>query len=193
MVIPAVFISILALLFTILSFWWMNWRPGNLVVGKPRSFAIARSTGRETLTLGIPLVFFNRGAMPVLVQNLRLSLLESDGGPVLFVSTRTTDELSLDAKRKLAVQFPVRAREALSLICEFDLTPADLEFEERNYSFDLEAVLGSKMVWRKLCSFDLTIVPGVRVAANQPGFRALDNFVPPTGGRIAIPSFPGSV
>jgi len=37
--IVALFISVFALLFTIFSFWWMNWRRGKIIVGSPRSFA----------------------------------------------------------------------------------------------------------------------------------------------------------
>lgn len=41
----AAVVSLLALLFTVLSFWWMQWRPGNLAVGNGiRQYAVGRGT-----------------------------------------------------------------------------------------------------------------------------------------------------
>ena len=67
----ALIISTLALLFTIFSFWWMNWRTGILRVGTPRSYAAFGSVENK-MVLEFPFVFFNDGPIPIIVQNLRL-------------------------------------------------------------------------------------------------------------------------
>jgi hypothetical protein len=53
----ALVISIFALLFTIFSFWWMNWRKGKLIIGPPRSFALAAQGKEGLLLIRIPLIF----------------------------------------------------------------------------------------------------------------------------------------
>ncbi len=70
------------------AFWWMNWRRGKLIVGKPRSYA-ARGSLTENLIITFPLVFFNDGAAAIVVQNLRLLLLDegSNTRPLFFNAT----------------------------------------------------------------------------------------------------------
>lgn len=133
MIDPALIISILALIFTVLSFWWMNWRTGHLHVSGPRSYA-AKGALDGRLILRFPFVFFNDGPMPIIIQNLRLIFVEeNDGRPLKFAATvkkiRTSDE---DQERDFAVQFPVRGREALPLICEFQRNPGGMVFEAKN-------------------------------------------------------------
>lgn len=113
---PALIISSLALLFTIVSFWWMNWRRGKLIVGAPRSFA-AKGSQQGNLIITLPLVFYNNGASAIVVQNLRLLLLheDSDSRPLFF--NATLEKLLIDEGRAFATQFPVRGREAIGLIC----------------------------------------------------------------------------
>ncbi|MFQ5857385.1 MAG: hypothetical protein ACE5LU_17400 [Anaerolineae bacterium] len=84
---PALIISILALLFTVFSFWWMNWRKGKLHVGSPRGFAAFGSMERK-MVLEFPFVFFNDGPIPIIVQSLRLTLLEEQTPrPLNFIAT----------------------------------------------------------------------------------------------------------
>jgi hypothetical protein len=147
-------ISILALLFTIFSFWWMNWRRGNLIVGEPRSYA-AKGSQNDHLSITIPLVFYNNGASAIVVQNLRILLLNEEAGtPLSFIATF---EKLLDGDRAFATQFPVRGREAIKLICEFKRKPGNLLFEAGRYKIELQAVLDDTGTWAKLCKFDLLI------------------------------------
>jgi hypothetical protein len=150
---PALVISIAALLFTVFSFWWMNWRPGKLSVGRPRSYAAIGSASGKVL-VEVPLVFFNRGASPVLVQNLRLHI-EGGGTPLRF--NALVDRIGTDEGRRFATQFPVRQQEAVTLICEFQRGGGGLLFEARPYSVTLEGVWGRSLRWRRLAMFDLNV------------------------------------
>lgn len=77
-----------ALLFTTLSFWWMNWRPGKLQVGSTPTYMAAGSL-ESKLILGLLPLFYNSGALPAVVHNLRLVFLDADdqGTPVKFMAT----------------------------------------------------------------------------------------------------------
>lgn len=152
---PALIISILALFFTIFSFWWMNWRKGKLHVGTPRSYAAFGSL-EARMVLEFPFVFFNDGPMPIIVQNLRLVFSdEKQTQPLIFMAT--VKEIGNHQYRAFATQFPVRGREALLLICEFQREPGGMFFEARNYTMELQAKLGNSKQWKRICSFNLKV------------------------------------
>jgi len=152
---PALIISTLALLFTVFSFWWMNWRKGKLHVGAPRTYAAFGSLeGR--LVLEFPFVFFNDGPTPIFVQNLRLILSdEKESRPLSFIAT--VKKLGTDEERAFASQFPVRGKEVMSLICEFQRAPGGIIFEKHNYPIELQAKLDSNKKWKRICKFNLNV------------------------------------
>jgi hypothetical protein len=123
----------------------MNWRTGKLKIGPPRAFAaIGSLTGKMVVEL--PFVFFNDGPMPIVIQNLRLVFsTEIQSKPLTFVAT--VKKLGSDEDRSFATQFPVRGREALLLICEFQRQPGGMNFEVRNYPIELHALLGDEAHW----------------------------------------------
>jgi hypothetical protein len=53
----AVGISVLALAFTVASFWWLHARRGALTATRPRAYAFL-----DRVRLRLPLAFFNTGA-----------------------------------------------------------------------------------------------------------------------------------
>ncbi len=159
----ALVVSVLALVFTVLSFWWLNWKPGKVVVAGPRSFA-ARGSKCDLVVIQLPLVLFNRGARPVVVNNLRLSL-EGCGGPLGFIAV--VDRLASDQGRRYATQFPVPAYQAVSLIGEFQRHGGGLEFEAGAYRAHLEAALSNKMEWRSLARFRLSVSRGSLETINR--------------------------
>jgi hypothetical protein len=185
-------ISVLALLFTVGSFWWMNWRPAKVSLGKPRSFAIQRISQGNMLVICVPLVFVNSGARPALVQNLRL-IVPGLAGERRLAFNSTANSLERGAHRELATQFPVGSRETVRLFCDFVLQPTDVSFRAGKYGAELQVCLDEKE-WQTLARFDLTIAEGVVSAINEAdGYMPIDNFLPETGGRIAIDRFPGSI
>ncbi len=152
----------------------MNWRRGKLIVGKPRSYA-ARGSQTENLIITLPLVFFNDGAAAIVVQNLRLLLLDegSNTRPLFF--NATLEKLLKDEGRAFATQFPVRGREAVTLICEFQRSPGDLVFEPKRYSIELQAILNEHTEWRQLSRFDLNVIDSAVPAINRQ-YLAHDNY-----------------
>jgi hypothetical protein len=175
-----VIIALCALGFTLFSFYWMNWRRGRLWVVKPRSFSVLRPIQRpntpDPIAIALPLVLVNTGARPVVVQNLRLVIPELGGQEFPFILQALKSKLALKADRELAVQFPVRSREAVSIIGEFYRVPANATFEAKAYTAELQGLINDGAKWKKLCAFELRI-PARNVAkVNQPNtFLALDN------------------
>ena len=106
----ALLISALAVLFTLLSFWWLHWRKGQIVVGPPRSFA-ATSQGKDGLLIvQLPLVFYNDGAASQVVQNLRLSLVQNTIRSAILDFNNTAPDLVSGYTREWARQFAVEGR-----------------------------------------------------------------------------------
>jgi hypothetical protein len=157
MIYSAFVISALALLFTVFSFWWMNWRTGKLRVGAPRTYAAIGSLAGK-MVLEFPFVFFNDGPMPIIVQNLRLVFSdEREPRPLSFIAT--VKKLGSDEGRSFATQFPVRGREATLMICEFQGEPGGMDFEVRSYPMELQARLGYGKPWKCICCFPLNVSP----------------------------------
>jgi hypothetical protein len=152
----ALVVSACALLFTLFSFWWMNWRRSSLIVAPPRSFAAAVDATRAIIEL--PLVFFNPGPTPLIVLNLRLSL-HHDGGmepvpPLAFIAT--LGKVGTDKDRAFATQFMVKGRDGLALICEFQRL--GLALAPGRYTAEILGVmLGQNETWRALTRFPLDL------------------------------------
>jgi len=171
---PALIISTLALFFTVFSFWWMNWRRGKLQVGTPRSYAAFGSVEGK-MVLEFPFVFFNNGPMPIVVQNLRLIFSEEkELHPLIF--NATVKKLGKDEDRAFATQFPVRGREALLLVCEFQRTPGGKTFEVYDYPMKLQAKLDKSKKWKTICNFNLNVTEKSLPAINQQ-FIVHDNML----------------
>ena len=168
MTILAITLSVLAFSFTVATFYWLNWRRGNLQVGPPRSFYASSDTNH--LILVLPFLFFNDGPTPILVQNLRIVLPnETPLKPLYFMAT--VEELENFDGRKRATQFPIRGRDTELLLCEFHRTPGEETFEAGRYPMELQARLGKSDDWKSLCSFQLD----VRRPITDQG-RSYDNF-----------------
>jgi len=69
---PSVTIAVLALLFTVGSFCWIQVRRGRLIVYPPSTYA--GSSGSQKLVLILPLVFYNPAPAPIVVLGLRLKI-----------------------------------------------------------------------------------------------------------------------
>ena len=67
---PAVVVAACALLFTVASFWWLNARRGRLRSFEPHSFAAYYTPALALIR--VPVIFYNNGAAPIVVQDLRL-------------------------------------------------------------------------------------------------------------------------
>jgi len=144
---PAVVIAACALLFTLLSFWVLNARRGRLRSYKPHTFAASM---RGPVRIRLPLVLFNTGALPIIVQDLRLCL---PGQPSLsWITTRSQLKPASDDDHQFAAVFHVPGRSAKQIFVEFG-QHAPIEAED--YSVRVEVKLGHKKQWTSLLSFVL--------------------------------------
>lgn len=164
-IISLVFAS-LSLLFTLFSFRFIYLRRGKIRVGPPRVFEINNSLDLSSprVILRLPLVFFNDGAVPIVIQNIQLvfpdSSSEGNLHPFRFWATTerlTTkeDEGKTDIGRRLAYQFPVKGREAVAKICEFWGQPGELIVAVGSKQVMLMAKLGDDTTWQRLATFTL--------------------------------------
>jgi len=152
----AIIISILALAFTVFSFWWMNWRKGEIRLGlNLRSYAACTSPNK--LLIELPLIFFNTGAVPLVVENLRLhfpKIIEKN--KYLFFNA-TVAKLGTDKDRGFAKPFSVHGGDVVEMICEFQNTSTSFEFEEGGYEFEIQALLGHKEKWITLKEYTINV------------------------------------
>lgn len=115
MVYAALAISLLALAFTIGSFWWLHARRGSLTATRPRSYAFA-----DRVRLRLPLAFFNTGAKALIVSDLRLVIEdEPERVPLGWITTRTKLRPESDDGFAFATPFSVQGRGTKGLIAEF--------------------------------------------------------------------------
>jgi len=166
--ITALFISTLALLFTIFSFWWMNWRKGKIIVGPPRSFAATSKGEDDLLIIQIPLVFYNDGAASQVIQNLRLTLVQNGNRSAILYFNNTVSDLVNTKTREWARQFAVEGRKSYSSVFVFQRKPGNFIFHKGKCQAILEGKLNNNEKWEEMLTFDLQI-QGKRVNTMNSG------------------------
>lgn len=157
-------LSTLALGFTLFSFWWMNWRAGTLRVGDLQHFAAGKSTTSpgdrpNTLLIGLPLVIFNTGASPVVLESLRL-VSGADGlGTLLY---EAVDEPSWAAEHLIDIErdhffLPtvVRPNDVLKKNFVFTSGICERDFAAALYNLQLEAKITGCRDWQRLKHIEL--------------------------------------
>ena len=172
---PALIISTLAVLFTIFSFWWLNWRRGRLIVGPPRSFAACSSGENGNIIIQLPLVFYNNGAAAHVVQNLRLTLEQGDKKSAILYFNNTLSSLASNDNREWARQFAVEGRKSYSSIFVFQRRPGGFVFAPEKCKAILEAKLNKCEKWQTLLRFDLQTPEGKIQTLNSNTIIPYDN------------------
>ena len=165
-------ISIAALSFTILSFYWLYFRKGKLVVSRPRTFAALGGNSKDRVVVYLPLILYNSGAAHLVVENLELSFLEDPAHPLAFVAT--VDKLGTSEGRKYATPFAIAGRRACGLICEFQ-RPNPLAFEPKGYPLRLTFRLSGEDLWHDGLDFELYLNHDKVTIVNGNSLRVLDN------------------
>jgi len=79
--------------------------------------------------------------MPIIISNLRVIICDEET-PKLLTFVATVKKLAKDEDRAFTTQFPVRGREALLLICEFQRQQCGMFFEKRTYNVELQGKTG---------------------------------------------------
>lgn len=109
-------ISVLALVFTIATFWWLHARRGSVTATAPRVYAFT-----DAMRLRLPLVFYNSGARALIVDDLRVMVEdEARPAPLRWVTTRTTLRPGSNDGHVFATPFAIQGRSAHEAIAEFE-------------------------------------------------------------------------
>lgn len=172
---PGVIVGSLALLFTVASFWWLNARQGRLRSFEPHSFAAA--VNDAVLLLRFPLVLYNTGPKPIVVQNLRLVFPHEPHSvlPLPWRASRSEIKPHSDDGHALPAVFAVQGRSCREAFVEFGAPMPGFHMEQRDYVVRVEAHLGHKRNWRPLLTFtvrgDRITSPGQFIAYSNEPFK----------------------
>lgn len=144
--IAAFFISVLALLFTLGSFWWLWVRRGPVVSFPPAAFAAVYANG--SFRVRLPVVFSNRGAAMRVIADVRLRLSGPHGESVLpWGSTHATLNPSSEGMEDFPTPQTLPGRTAERLHLEFLGDLQETLPEPRDYAFAIETRLDSSEAW----------------------------------------------
>ena len=172
---PSLIISCLALAFTIFSFWWMNWRKGQLIVGPPRSYAACLNGSNGLIILQLPLVFYNDGAATQVVQNLRLSLEQKNKKSKVLHFNNTLSDLASDSNKKWARQFAIGGRKSYSSIFVFQRSSGNFVFAPEKCKAILEAKIDKGNLWQVVLTFEIQTPANKINTLNSNRLIAYDN------------------
>lgn len=112
-------VAILALLFTVGSFWWIHARTGSIETTTPRAYAYGQ--GANGFRLRFPFAFFNSGARALIVADLRLVVEQHSDQPTLrWVTTRDRLRPEPDDGFLYATPFAVLGRSTREVVVEFE-------------------------------------------------------------------------
>ena len=153
---PAIIIAGCALLFTVISFWWINVRRGRLKAFEPYTFAAYIS--RDRVRIRVPLVFHNTGAAPIVIQNLRLRFLHESSAaapPLPWIAARSHIKPEKDDGHAFPAVFAVAGRTAHQTFQEFGAPSFGFILCAEDYRVRLEAKLGHRKKWRRILEFTL--------------------------------------
>jgi hypothetical protein len=150
---PSLTIAFIALLFTIGSFWWLNARQGKLKSFEPHSFAACRTP--DILRLRFPLVLYNTGAKPIIVQDMRLSFPREPRwkSPLPWTTTRSQLKPASDDGHALPAVFSIPGRTAQQMFIEFGAPFPDVIPLARDYEVRIEVKVGHRKNWKQLITF----------------------------------------
>ena len=161
----AVAVAVLALVFTVVSFWWLNAREGSITATQPRAYAfLGGSDGQsaELLRLRFPFAFFNTGAKALIIGDMRVVLDSEPGRPELRWLT-TRDRLRPEADDGFAypTPFSIAGRGTKEVIAEFEPS-ADLNWSAPaglKHPLRLQTQIHPKDEWVDLIAFGLWAPP----------------------------------
>jgi hypothetical protein len=145
----ALLVAVLALGFTIASFWWLHARRGSLTVARPRAYAFA-----DKVRLRLPLAFFNTGAVALIVSDLRLVVDDPTRAPMEWVTTRTKLRPEKEDGFAFATPFSVPGRGTREVIAEFGDNSGWSVTPGSKHRMAVEAQMHPAEKWVGLATFD---------------------------------------
>jgi len=164
-----ILVSCLALVFTIFSFWWMNWRPAKLNVGNLRLFGAGKASegghSHNIIVVALPLTLWNSGARAIVIEDLKLvpygkvdipelSFARVDS-PLTTTSIMGDEEIQSDY---FYLPIALKANDVIQANFVFNSPSSEFIFEPTNYDFFLQARLTKKSRWKKIKKISLDFV-----------------------------------
>lgn len=146
--IAAFIISILALIFTVASYWWLYARRGSLEVGHPGAYAFA---GR--VRLRFPLALYNNGATALVVTDLRAVATAPPERPALrWLASVSHLRPGANNERDFPTPFTVPGRGTREVVAKFEGAWAPVPGSL--HRLRLEAKLLPSAEWTSVGGFD---------------------------------------
>lgn len=131
-----------------------NTRQGHLQSFDPHTFAAVITP--HLVRLRLPLVLYNTGAKPIIVQNLRIRFLdELDAQPLRWVATRSQIKPDTNDGHAFPALFPVAGNATQQIFAEFGAASLGFALEAQDYSVRIEVKVGHNEQWESLLTFAL--------------------------------------
>lgn len=145
----------------------MNWRPGKLKIGTIRAFAAGKASegntdNKNVVVITLPLILWNSGASPLIVDDLRLIPKNNNDAPQLIFQA-VDDKLTSSALEKegriirnyFFLPVLIKPNEIIQANFVFQARDTDFDFQAQLYELSLEAKLSPKNDWKKLRQINL--------------------------------------
>jgi hypothetical protein len=143
-------VSLLALVVSTWSFWWLYARRGSLEAAVPRSYAFV-----EKPRLRLPLAFFNTGSKSLIISDLRLVIEdEPSRQPLGWITTRAKLRPESDDVLDFATPFAVEGRGTKEIVAEFGDDLGWALAPGGSHRIRLEARVHPSREWTKVVAFD---------------------------------------
>ncbi|MDP9987348.1 hypothetical protein J2S98_002515 [Arthrobacter oryzae] len=168
-----IFISCLALLFTVGSFYWIQVRKGRL-----KLFPVITFSGywkKSRLVLRLPVVLFNSGARPRVITALRLTTTDNDGETIILEchSFRRTVDPTADDMEDMAHAYAIPARQVVTKHAHFAVDSLPVFYQPGPTPFQVQALVDASTNWRKLgdvaVHVEIMHTPSYITYSNNPG------------------------
>lgn len=157
-------IAVLALVFSISTFWWLNARRGKLQAYEPGSFAASECI------MQLPLVIFNSGAVALAVTNLRVNI-RGENDPLMWRGQRDHLVFGRDDGYRLPEPFAVHPRDTVRVFADFSWPETNRSLPRGPVTVTVEAKRGDTARWHELLKFELHL----ELAIHRPNFIAYSN------------------
>ncbi|MDD0858026.1 hypothetical protein NHF46_10075 [Arthrobacter alpinus] len=156
MTLPAILVASMALIFTVASFWWLNARPGRLIIFSVMTFAGYITTQR--LTIQVPVVVHNTGAKPRVIRALRLQGVDQSGK--LFQIEAQTFQMKLEPSNDgmdFAHAFAVSGRSVVTKYVRFSTVDVPQLVPGASTKLVLQGLVDERDRWVGLKTLDIFV------------------------------------
>ncbi len=127
---------------------------GDLQSFEPHTFAAVITP--QLVRLRLPLVLYNTGTNPIIVQNLRIRFLdEPESLPLRWVATRSQIKPEANDGHDFPATFPIAGGVAHQIFAEFGGPSFGFVLEAQDYTAHIEVMVGGNEQWAPFLTFTL--------------------------------------